>query len=60
MAGLRPYTGSYARIFYLCSLHGDTAGAIEGWLGTASGRRPESLAWCSVHLGDELLNTGRW
>ncbi len=60
MARLRPYTPSYARISYLRSLHGDTAGAIEAMqLAQQSAGDPESLAWCSVHLGDELLNIGR-
>ncbi len=60
MARLRPYTPSYARVSYLRSLHGDTAGAIEAMrLAQQSAVVPESLAWCSVHLGDELLNAGQ-
>lgn len=60
MAKLRPYTGSYARISYLRSLRGDAPGAIEAMrlAQQAAGDR-ESVAWCSVHLGDELLNAGR-
>lgn len=62
MVDLRPYTASYARISYLRALHGDTRGAIEAMrraAESANPRDPENLAWCLVHLGDELMNAGR-
>ncbi|MEJ7616167.1 MAG: hypothetical protein WKF30_04170 [Pyrinomonadaceae bacterium] len=62
MVDLRPYTASYARVSYLRALHGDTPGAIEAMrraAESASPRDPENLAWCLVHLGDELMNAGR-
>ncbi len=62
MLDLRPYTASYARASYLRSLYGDTEGAIEAMrlaAESASPGDPESIAWCRVHLGDELMNAGR-
>jgi tetratricopeptide (TPR) repeat protein len=62
MVDLRPDTASYSRISYLRSLHGDTKGAIEMMkmaAGSASPANPESIAWCRVHLGDELMNDGQ-
>lgn len=60
MVRLRPYTPSYARVSYLRSLNGNTAGAIEAMrLAQQAAGDPESLAWCSVHLGDELMNAGQ-
>ncbi len=60
MLRIRPYTPSYARLSYLHSLRGDTRGAIAAMrMAQQAAGDPESLAWCSVHLGDELLNTGR-
>ncbi|HXG84616.1 MAG TPA: tetratricopeptide repeat protein [Pyrinomonadaceae bacterium] len=59
---LRPDTASYSRISYLRSLHGDTKGAIEAMkmaAESASPANPESIAWCRVHLGDELMNDGK-
>ena len=58
----RPYTASYARASYLRSLYGDTEGAIEAMrlaAQSASPADPEGVAWCLVHLGDELTNAGR-
>ena len=62
MVDLRPDTASYSRISYLRALHGDTKGAIEAMkmaAGSASPANPESIAWCRVHLGDELMNDGQ-
>jgi len=62
MMDLRPDTSSYARVSYLRALYGDTEGAIESMraaVESASPRDPESVAWCRVHLGDELMNAGQ-
>lgn len=62
MVDLRPDTSSYSRISYLRALHGDTKGAIESMkmaVGAASPVNPEGVAWCRVHLGDELMNDGK-
>ncbi len=62
MVDLRPDTSSYSRISYLRALHGDTKGAIEAMkmaVESANPKNPESLAWCRVHLGDELMNSGK-
>lgn len=62
MVDLRPDTASYSRVSYLRSLHGDTNGAIEAMRLAAEAANPqnlESVAWCRVHLGDELTNAGR-
>lgn len=62
MVDLRPDTSSYARVSYLRALHGDTEGAIEAMVVAAKAadpRDPESVAWCYVQIGDELLNTGK-
>ncbi|HEX9963233.1 MAG TPA: tetratricopeptide repeat protein, partial [Pyrinomonadaceae bacterium] len=62
MVDLKPNTASYSRISYLRSLHGDTKGAIEAMkmaVESASPQNPENIAWCRVHLGDELMNDGQ-
>jgi tetratricopeptide (TPR) repeat protein len=62
MVNLRPDTASYSRISYLRSLHGDNEGAIEAMTIAAKAadpRDPESVAWCLVQLGDELVNAGK-
>jgi tetratricopeptide (TPR) repeat protein len=62
MVDLRPDTASYSRVSYLRSLHGDTKGAIEMMrmaAESANPGNPESVAWCRVHLGDELVNDGK-
>ncbi|MBA2502550.1 MAG: tetratricopeptide repeat protein [Pyrinomonadaceae bacterium] len=60
MVQLRPYTPSYARVSYIRSLHGDSKGAIDAMrMAEQSAGDAESLAWCAVHLGDELLNSGK-
>lgn len=59
---LRPDTAAYSRISYLRSLHGDTKGAIEMMKMAAESASPgnaEGIAWCRVHLGDELMNDGK-
>lgn len=62
MVDLKPNTASYSRISYLRSLHGDSLGAIEAMKTAISAANPqnlESIAWCRVHLGDELMNSGK-
>jgi len=62
MLDLRPYTASYARASYLRSLYGNTDGAIEAMRLAAESSSPadlEGMAWCYVHLGDELMNAGK-
>jgi len=62
MMNLRPDTSSYARVSYLRSLHGDREGAIEAMrlaAEAASPQNPESIAWCRVQLGNELMCAGR-
>jgi tetratricopeptide (TPR) repeat protein len=62
MVDLKPNTASYSRISYLRALHGDTKGAVEAMkmaAESASPQNPESIAWCRVHLGDELMNEGK-
>ena len=62
MVDLRPDSSAYARVSYLRSLHGDTDGAIAAMsaaLRSANPNDPESVAWCHVQLGNELLNAGK-
>lgn len=62
MVDLRPNSASYARVSYLRALHGDTKGAIEAMrvaAESANPQDPEAIAWCRVHLGDELMNAGK-
>jgi tetratricopeptide (TPR) repeat protein len=62
MVDLRPDSAAYARVSYLRSLHGDTEGAIQAMTVAVKAADPndsEGLAWCRVHLGDELMNAGR-
>ncbi len=60
MMDLRPGTPSYSRVSYLRALQGDTEGAIEAMRAAAEATAdPETAAWCRVHVGDELMNTGR-
>jgi tetratricopeptide (TPR) repeat protein len=62
MINLRPDTASYSRVSYLRELHGDTEGAIEAMLmavRAADPRSPESIAWCRVHLGLQLMSAGK-
>lgn len=59
MMNLRPSTSSYSRVSYLRELQGDVKGAIEAMRAAAEAAPdPETVAWCRVHLGDELMNTG--
>ena len=63
MVDLKPNTASYSRISYLRSLHGDSKGAIEAMnvaISAGNPQNPESIAWCRVHLGDELINDGKF
>jgi tetratricopeptide (TPR) repeat protein len=62
MVDLRPETSSYSRVSYLRALHGDNQGAIEAMRAAAdaaSPQNPESMAWCRVQLGNELINARR-
>jgi tetratricopeptide (TPR) repeat protein len=59
MVDLRPDTSSYSRVSYLRALHGDNEGAIQAMrdaADAASPQNPESMAWCRVQLGNELIN----
>jgi tetratricopeptide (TPR) repeat protein len=61
MVNLRPDTASYSRVSYLRTLHGDTEGAITAMkvaVKAADPSDPESVAWCRVQLGIELLHSG--
>lgn len=62
MVLMRPDTTSYSRFSYVASLRGDSEAAIDSMsraVNAASMQDPESLSWCRVHLGDELMNAGR-
>ena len=62
MVDLRPDSSSYARVSYLRSLHGDTQGAIDAMTAALKASDPndrESVAWCHVQLGNELINAGK-
>ncbi len=63
MVDLRPAMEAYARVSYVRSLYGDTAGAIEA-MGIAARsvdpREKEAQAWCLVHLGDEHFKAGQF
>lgn len=62
MVLMRPDTTSYSRFSYVASLHGDSEAAIDSMrraVNAASMQDPESLSWCRVHLGDELMNVGK-
>jgi len=61
MVDLRPDSSSYARVSYLRSLHGDTLGAIDAMIAALKASNPndpESVAWCHVQIGNELMNAG--
>jgi tetratricopeptide (TPR) repeat protein len=62
MVNLRPDSSSYARVSYLRSLHGDIEGAIQAMVAAVKTANPndrESIAWCRVQLGNELMNEGK-
>jgi tetratricopeptide (TPR) repeat protein len=62
MMSLKPDSSGYTRISYLSSLHGETEGAIRvmrAAVQVSTPQDPEGLAWCLVHLGDELMKTGK-
>ncbi len=59
MMDMRPGTSSYTRVSYLRELQGDLKGSIEAMRAAAEAAPdPETVAWCRVHLGDTLINTG--
>jgi tetratricopeptide (TPR) repeat protein len=60
MISLRPDASSYARLSYWYFLHGDNEGAIEVMRAAVKSSSPqdaEGLAWCRVHLGEELMKS---
>lgn len=62
MVDLRPDSSSYARVSYLRSLHGDIEGAIQAMVAAVKAANPndrESIAWCRIQLGNELMNAGK-
>ena len=60
MMDIKPGTSSYSRVSYLRELQGDTQGAIELMRAAAEATGdPETAAWCRVHLGDLLINSGK-
>jgi tetratricopeptide (TPR) repeat protein len=62
MINLRPDSASYSRVSYLRALHGDLEGAIEAMriaVKAADPNNPESAGWYRVHLGLELMNSGK-
>lgn len=63
MVDLKPNLESYARVSYLRSLHGDSAGAVEAMKTAAqiaSSSDKESRAWCLAHLGEEYFKIGNY
>lgn len=63
MVDLRPNMESYARVSYVRSLYGDTAGAIAAMdtaVRIADPMDQESSAWCLVHLGNEYFKAGQY
>jgi len=62
MVDLRPDSSSYARVSYLRSLYGDIEGAVLAMTVAVKAANPndtEEMAWCRVHLGNELMNAGK-
>ncbi len=60
MMDIKPSASSYSRVSYLRELQGDTQGAIELMRAAAEATGdPETAAWCRVHLGDLLINSGK-
>ncbi len=60
MMDIKPSTSSYSRVSYLRELQGDTKGAIESMRAAAEAAGDsETAAWCRVHLGDLLINSGK-
>jgi pentatricopeptide repeat protein len=58
MMSLRPDASAYVRLAYLYYLHGDNQEAVEVMRAAVKSSGPtdaEGLAWCRVHLGEELL-----
>jgi tetratricopeptide (TPR) repeat protein len=61
MMDLRPDCGSYFRTAYLRALHGKTDGAAEALMvaiRAADSSEPETVAWCRVRLGMNLMSLG--
>lgn len=60
MMALRPDTASYSRVSYLESLHGNSEGAIKAMQAAIKyATSEENIAWCRVHLGEELIKAGK-
>jgi tetratricopeptide (TPR) repeat protein len=62
MMSLKPDSSGYARISYLSSLHGETEAAIKvmrAAVQASTSQDREGLAWCLVHLGDELMKANK-
>ena len=60
MMDIKPSASSYSRVSYLRELQGDTRGAIELMRAAAEATGdPETAAWCLVHLGNLLINSGK-
>jgi pentatricopeptide repeat protein len=60
MMSIRPDASSYSRLSYLYFLHGDNESAIELMQAAVTSSSPqdaEGLAWCRVHLGEELMKS---
>jgi pentatricopeptide repeat protein len=60
MMSLRPDASSYVRLAYLRFLRGDNQQAVEVMRAAVKASGPqdaEGLAWCRVHLGEELLKS---
>jgi tetratricopeptide (TPR) repeat protein len=61
MMDLRPDCGAYFRTSYLRTLHGETESAIDAMavaLRAADSGEPETVGWCRVRLGMNLLSLG--
>jgi pentatricopeptide repeat protein len=60
MMSIRPDASSYSRLAYLRYLRGDHPGAVEAMRAAVKASGPqdaEGLAWCRVHLGEELMKS---
>ena len=61
MLALKADQGSYSRVAYLRSIHGDSGAALALWKRAVQSGAPdaENTAWCRVELGDEYFNQGK-